>query len=687
MVLDFEDAARLHHYADRRTGMLEFRCELLGAFEGAEASLEGPLRAQFLERGQQEHKQSTKIIDRLIGALSGDTGDGIQVAHARQSADLFWQNTRTLFLQSGFRRAVADLTDREVATLKAASAQALAAQHDETMHEEMLRFLFQLNTKLVWAGGRGQVVPSEQADKFPAEAHAAADLAREMMRRHVNDDTASYEQEIGLMLGQYVEAAQHPLFSEKHPQMAAAIAGALDQVSTAWATPQHIKDGQTPFKPYIGGRELFLGYMDRGGYPYEVGFAGAESLVTVAQPGSGKTQCHILPNLLAYDGSIVALDPKLELLELSAGCRQSEGKRILVMNLADDDQPTHRFNVMEFIDTRPEFMWGGLVELAEFLLPAASHDNNPIFRNKAVEMFAVCLGGVLLEAKQDGSVPTLSRAVSQVFKSPESLKNYFYDTETRACDAGCAPLEESAASLAALAKQEGTLEDFVRYQSNATSVLTKYRGGVIDRVAAGPGDWRPEDLRETGTTLYIRIPYEEMGIYGGFVRMVLYTIIKRLRKGPTEQDDLPITFLLDEAGQLGDLDQIANVIETGRGFGLRVWMILQDYDQAKAASRKPNLILRTPKVRLFMNPTLETAQDMSAELGKINQVITGQDKPMAEPAYLMGESYANDMVVLSSGSRPLRLTKSFAWQIPNYEILTTLPYQFTQNGYQPITET
>ncbi|MEM9128563.1 MAG: type IV secretory system conjugative DNA transfer family protein [Pseudomonadota bacterium] len=159
--------------------------------------------------------------------------------------------------------------------------------------------------------------------------------------------------------------------------------------------------------------------------------------------------------------------------------------------------------------------------------------------------------------------------------------------------------------------------------------------------------------------------------------MVLYTIIKRLRKGGTEQSGLPLTFLLDEVAQLGNLDQIANVIETGRGYGLRVWMILQDYDQAKAGSSKPNLVLKTPKVRLFMNPTLETAQDMSAELGKINQVITGKDKPLAEPSELMGQDYKNTIVALSSGSRPLSLRKHFAWQDPDYEAITSQPYHLS----------
>ena len=682
MLLDFEDIARMVQQAERRVGFLEFACDALGLFEGVNASLEGPIRTQVMERAGGEQRANPGVFTQILGAFTGDIGQGAARAHASENAKLYWENTKILLAQSGFRRSLADLNDREMAVLRASCVHSLAQQDNSDTHDEFLHFFTTLNAKLVWAGGRGQFMPSEQADRFPSEAHAAFDIARELMRRTINDGPASYEQELAEMLSQYVQVSQFTDAPAHVQKSVAAIAQVLDPSAAGWMTADHIASGQTPFKGYEAGPDLLIGALPAGnGNVYYIGYDGAESLVTVAQPGAGKTQAHVIPNLIAYDGAIVALDPKLELLELTAGYRQAAGKRILVLNLADDDQPTHRFNVMEFVDTRPDFLWGAVIELAEFLIPEARGDNNPIFRAKASEMFAVCLGGVILEAQEKGEVPTLTAAIAKVFSAIETLRSFFYDTQDRAEEYGCAPLAQSAGSLAALARNPDTLEDFQRYQSNATSALMKYRGGLIDRVAGGVGDWKPEELRVAGTTLYIRIPYEEMAVYGGFVRMVLYTLIKRLRKGRTEQGELPITFLLDEVAQLGDLDQIANVVETGRGFGLRVWMVLQDYDQARAASRKPNLILKTPRIRLFMNPSLETAQDMSAELGKINQILTGQDKPMAEPAQLMGAGFTDDVVVLSSGAYPLRLKKYLAYRDDDYSEVTGAHYQFTQDGF------
>ena len=676
MFMDLDAAMRLQKMAEQRAGVLEFRCETLGVFEDLEALLEQRLRPQYQQRALGEQKAKPGIMAQMVSAVGGDFGESVGQAHAKRLAKTYWENVRSLCGLGTFHRAIADLDDKELALLSASAAHVIAMHHDDEKRQDLLHFLFGINARLAWAGGQTQFVHSEQAQKFPAEAAASADLAREIMQTFVNADVSAYRQDVGDMLSQFVQVAGNDQYHAAHPESAAAVADALGQGSTAWGAGSDIDNDRTPFKKFEAGPDLFLGMLQTADGAVPIGFNGNESLVTVAQPGAGKTQCHILPNLMTYDGPLVVLDPKLELLELTAGLRQSEGKRILVLNLADDDVPTHKFNVMEFIDRRPEFMWNGLVELAEFLLPSSSNDNNPIFRAKAAEMFAVCLGGELLESIATERIATLSGAIKRIFSAPETLKNWFYDTEQRAGDFGCEPLEQSAVTLAALANNTNTLEDFQRYQSNATSVLTKFRGGIIDRVANGAGDWSPEDLRQPGCTLYIRVPYEEMTVYGGFIRMVLYTIIKRLRKGGTEQQGLPLTFLLDEVAQLGNLDQVAHVVETGRGSGLRVWMILQDYDQAKAATNKPNLILKTPKVRLFMNPTLETAQDMSAELGKINQVITGKDKPLAEPSELMGERYANSIIMLSSGSKPFHLSKYFAWQEQDYNEQTSTPYRF-----------
>lgn len=684
MLFDLEMIEEVFRRTETQIGFLTFKCSSLGLWEGAEAILDGPIRAQVLERAKSEQNTSSGFINRIINTVSGEVGRGIQNAHGHAHSQAYWRNVKALLAGSSYRRALADFSEQEMSVLKATCVHTLEqCKHLEDADAgEFIQFFTQLNAQMVWAGGKGQFLPHEEWTNWPHETRAVEEITPLVMRQFVHADAASYQQDIFEKLAQYVQITKMDVTGHQMQNSVGAIANVVNVGSSSWAGPDNIEAGETDLKSYELGNDLLLGKFELGEDIYPVGFDGNESLVCIAEPGAGKTQGLILPNLYGYRGSIVALDPKLELMELTAGYRQSKGHRVLILSLADDDVPTHRFNVLDFVDRRPEFLWGYVIEFAEFLIPKVKGDTSPIFQAKAAEIFAVCMGGVVLEAIEKGEEPTFTQAISRVFSSNESLKNFFFDTQDRAEDYGCRALMESASVLAAQLNKDETVEDFMRFHSNATARLTKYRGGVIDRVADGKGDWRPEELREEGTTLYIRIPYEEMHVYGGYIRLILYIIAKQLRKGGTEKGRLPVTLLLDELAQLGSMDEMANLIETGRGFGVRLVIVLQDYQQAKANCSKPNLILDTPKLRLFMNPSLETAKKISEQLGTVKDVLKGRDKPVAEPAQLMGPEFSDSIIVLSSGSKPVLLKKHFAYTEPSYEEMRQMPYKFTKGGYK-----
>ena len=58
--------------------------------------------------------------------------------------------------------------------------------------------------------------------------------------------------------------------------------------------------------------------------------------------------------------------------------------------------------------------------------------------------------------------------------------------------------------------------------------------------------------------------------------------------------------------------------------------------------------------------------------------MTGKDKPIAQPAELMGEAFNDEVVVLSSGCRPLRLKKYFAFREEGYAAMTSRTYRFVE---------
>ena len=72
-----------------------------------------------------------------------------------------------------------------------------------------------------------------------------------------------------------------------------------------------------PFKP----NTLFLGAVGKT----PIGVRSEQHMLTVAGSRSGKGVSAIIPNLLTYRGSVVAIDPKGELATLTAARRATGG--------------------------------------------------------------------------------------------------------------------------------------------------------------------------------------------------------------------------------------------------------------------------------------------------------------------------------------------------------------------------
>jgi type IV secretion system protein VirD4 len=85
-------------------------------------------------------------------------------------------------------------------------------------------------------------------------------------------------------------------------------------------------------------------------------YDGEGSLITVAPPGSGKTQSQVFPNLLMWKGAAVVLDVKGEIYEqTSAWRRQNVGPVYKFSPL--DPATSHGFNPLAEVRADPDYLW------------------------------------------------------------------------------------------------------------------------------------------------------------------------------------------------------------------------------------------------------------------------------------------------------------------------------------------
>ena len=78
-------------------------------------------------------------------------------------------------------------------------------------------------------------------------------------------------------------------------------------------------------------------------------FAGQQFVLLAAPTRSGKGVGVVIPNLLSFPDSVVALDVKQENFNITAGFRQKHGQKVYLFNPFAEDYRTHRYNPLEYV--------------------------------------------------------------------------------------------------------------------------------------------------------------------------------------------------------------------------------------------------------------------------------------------------------------------------------------------------
>ena len=87
-------------------------------------------------------------------------------------------------------------------------------------------------------------------------------------------------------------------------------------------------------------------------------------------------------------------------------------------------------------------------------------------------------------------------------------------------------------------------------------------------------------LKETPTTVYLVLPPEFLASHGVWLRMMVASILRPLLRAVT-RSRVPVLFMLDEFAQLGRMEIIEDNYALMRGYGVKLWTIWQDLNQAK----------------------------------------------------------------------------------------------------------
>ena len=172
-------------------------------------------------------------------------------------------------------------------------------------------------------------------------------------------------------------------------------------------------------------------------------------------------------------------------------------------------------------------------------------------------------------------------------------------------------------------------------------------------------DWHPSDLRKgTHPTIYICINSEDIGTYASLLRVFIAQHLNILmsQKVPPQGAE-PILFCLDEFPRLGGMRPIETALETGRGYGLRLWLFAQNFGQIEDSYKNAKGLMENCLVRTFMNPTVASAAMISEEIGKSGVAQGADNQSTVSPQELAGPNFKNLQIVVGVSSKPAKVRK------------------------------
>lgn len=573
--------------------------------------------------------------------------------HIKHEADRYKYNVRRNAVHQylkGFTvvRHVVALDNRERALLRG-----MAAMYaDGGLPVEDWQSFYAL---LVWAGGRGQV---EIPERVKASEHSA--YAEQLLRSIITHALLGHEQnlaEAASRLSNY-DAANAPL-ARKIDESVSQGARWLDVGDVATSRVHALK-------PTRAG--LLIGYL--GDREEPLFFNGNESLITIGGPGSGKTQAQVIPNLLCYPGSAFVLDVKDELFRATAGVRQARFGPVYRFAPTDLSGASHRYNPFDLVSKEFHLAPVECQVLANELVPDDNGTRDPYWDRKARQFVWAFAVAVALEA------PDEERNLSRIYRYL-SIPTHFDAQDSKYNRSETKLVVEKLRAIAnhanieALASAASAIESGVT-SNRLESVFDTARSRLGDIVqtpsairATAASDWLPAQLRERpGTTVYLCLKPGELQAFAPLVRLLFSQHVKQLIGDFTRRpDEPPVTFFLDEMPQLGAMPGLSDIIDVGRGAGLRLWMFAQYLGQIRTIyGPKADGLINACALRCFMQPDLDAAKFIAPQLGTTRHMFTGEMRQLAEPHDLMGRAFGDKILALGRAEHPAQLTKRYAFE-------------------------
>lgn len=401
---------------------------------------------------------------------------------------------------------------------------------------------------------------------------------------------------------------------------------------------------------------LSLGVFEDTGEEYL--YSGRESLITIARPGQGKSQAHVIRNLLRLKAPAIVLDVKPEIYAATYFWRNEWVGPVMRFEPRDRKGSLH-FNPLDAVRSDPIDAYEDVGRIVPLLMvPKDKAGSKSFWESRAAQFLTAAIYDVCLNTDMQPSGRRDMPAVVDWFSVSEAQ---FAKQVIR--------LQESPHRvLSRLGNQLDCIDPDVQ-SSIFETVLSHIEvwgspqlEPLVDRTSFDLNRFRIDE-----GTLYLCVTEADLVTYRPVIRALLGHVLHVLKDDVARWDLPPVTFFIDEFPQLGYMEEVEQMVALGRQPGLRLWFFAQSLGQIEKAYGDASRLLDMLALRAYMSPTGSLAEKLSKELGKVRDVFSGVERPLATAQELSGPEYSDKVIVLEGGKRPAKLEKIMAYEDPEIE--------------------
>lgn len=385
------------------------------------------------------------------------------------------------------------------------------------------------------------------------------------------------------------------------------------------------------YDPGSPGAKILVGALDGR----LIGIDDNRHVMTIAGSRTGKSVT-LVNNLLFYRGSVLALDPKGELAAITAERRCALGQQVCILDpfhIAPERLEPYRtsFNPLSLLVPKSDTIIEDAGLISDALVIAGGKD--PHWDDSAQSWIEGLLLHIATDPAFEGrrNLVTLRALLRTVFVTAGEDEDAPFALEL-AMLKNAARLQRSDTLGDVGDVIEGAARDFYERPPNERAGVlstTRRHTKFLDfRAMARVLDGHDFDLSalktaSQGMTVYLCLPANRMARCSRWLRVFINLLLDAMEREKAKPA-VPVLACLDEFPVLGHMKQLEDAAGQIASFGVKLWVVLQDWGQGKALykERWETFVGNAGILQFFGNNDLMTTEYVSKRLGKTVVKVT-----------------------------------------------------------------